>query len=75
MIAQLTIRYDHNLRPVSAECSSCGQQMPPPPSDLHDAAGIIQWLSDRFIEHRKQKHPAPPYGSSADSAAIYRTPE
>ena len=64
MIPELTIRYDHDLRPVSAECSSCGQQMATPPSDLHDSADIILWLSNHFVEHRKQKHPATPYGTA-----------
>ena len=70
MVAELAIRYDENLRPVSAQCSSCGLHMPPPPSDLHDTADIILWLSDHFIEHRKQKHPAPPYGTRNDSIAV-----
>jgi hypothetical protein len=75
MIPELTIRYDHNLSPVSAQCSSCGQQMPPSPSDLHDSADIVQWFSDHFIEHRKLKHPVPPYGTAGDSEVISRTPK
>jgi hypothetical protein len=63
VIPELTIRYDHQLRPVSAECTSCGQQMPRPPAYLNDSSDIILWFSDHFIEHRKEKHPAPPYGS------------
>jgi len=61
MIPELIIRYDHQLRPASAECTSCGQHMPKPPSDL-EGSEIIVWFSGRFIEHRKEKHPAPPYG-------------
>ena len=63
MTPELAIRYDHNLHPVAAYCSSCGLKMPTPPSDLHDSADIILWFSDHFIEHRKEKHPAPPYGT------------
>lgn len=62
MIPEVTIRYDYDLRPVSAQCSSCGQPMPKPPSDLHDTAALIMWFSDRFLEHRKLEHPIPPYG-------------
>lgn len=68
MVPELTIRYDHELHPVSAECSSCGQHMPKPPSDLHDSADTILWFSDHFVEHRKQKHPAPPYGTEGSRA-------
>lgn len=63
MTPELTIRYDHDLRPVSAECSSCGQRMPAPPPDFHDTNEIIVWFSGHFIEHRKQKHPTPPYAA------------
>jgi hypothetical protein len=69
MIPELTIRYDHDMRPISAECSSCGQRMPAPPSALRNTADTIMWFSDHFIEHRQQKHPAPPYGSSANADA------
>jgi hypothetical protein len=70
MIPELTIRYDHELRPQSAECCSCGHQMPKPPSDLHDSADIVSWFSSHFIEHRKEKHPAPPYESPSDTKII-----
>jgi hypothetical protein len=33
MVPELAIRYDHDLRPTSAQCSSCGQQMPGLPPD------------------------------------------
>ena len=61
MIPELIIRYDHQLRPVSAECTSCGQHMHKPPSDLDDDSKILIWFSGHFIEHRKEKLPAPPY--------------
>ena len=70
MIPELAIRYDYDLRPNSAQCSSCGQQMPTPPPDLDDPANMVQWFSSHFIEHRKQKHPAPPYGAVVDSDTI-----
>ena len=63
MNSELVIRYDANLRPISAQCSSCGQQMPSLPSDLPDTPDRIVWFSDHFIEHKKQKHPTPPYGA------------
>jgi hypothetical protein len=63
MIPELTIRYNHVLRPESAECSSCGQQMPKPPSELTDSSDLVLWFSGQVIDHRKEKHPAPPYGS------------
>jgi hypothetical protein len=67
MIPELTIRYDHRLQPESAECCSCGQQMPQPPSNLKDSSDIILWFSTHFENHRKQKHPATPYGSEDGS--------
>jgi hypothetical protein len=67
MIPELVIRYDHDLRPKSAQCSSCGHPMPPPPPDFDDSADIVQWFSNQFIEHRKEKHAAPPYAVAKDS--------
>jgi hypothetical protein len=40
--------------------------MPAPSPELHDAADIIVWFSDHFIAHRKEKHPASPYGSRGE---------
>jgi hypothetical protein len=64
MNSELVIRYDDHLRPISGQCSSCGQQMPQPPSELHDTNEIIEWISAHFVEHKKSKHPTPPYGGS-----------
>ena len=61
MNSELVIRYDPDLRPISAQCTSCGQKMPSLPSDLDDTAARIIWFSDHFIEHKKRKHPAAPY--------------
>ena len=69
MIPELTIRYNYDLRPSSAQCSSCSQLMPAPPHHLQDAATILMWFSARFLEHRKQKHPMPPYGTPANPEA------
>lgn len=66
MIPELAIRYDDELRPTSAQCSSCGLRMPAPPHDLQETVDVIMWFSDNFIEHRKQKHPSTPYGAAAD---------
>jgi hypothetical protein len=63
MNSELVIRYDDQVRPVSAQCSGCGQQMPAPPPTLQDSADIIQWFSVQFIEHKKRNHPTPPYGA------------
>ena len=57
MIPELTIRYGHDLRPESAECSSCGKQMPQPPSELTDSSEIVLWFSGHFIEHRHESTP------------------
>ena len=65
MNSELVIRYDADLQPISAQCSSCGQQMPSLPSDLHETADRVIWLSDRFIEHKKSKHSTPPYRNRA----------
>ena len=67
MIPELTIRYDNDLRPESAECSSCGKQMPQPPSELTDSSEIVLWFSGHYIEHRYEKHPAPRYRSEDPS--------
>ena len=64
MVPELAIRYDNNLRPTSAQCSTCGQHMPAPPSEVRDTADVLMWFSDQFVEHRTQKHPTPPYGGS-----------
>jgi len=61
MNSELIIRYDPDMRPVSAQCSSCGQQMPNLPTDLRETTDRIIWFSDRFIEHKQSKHPTPPY--------------
>jgi hypothetical protein len=67
MNSELVIRYDEHLQPISAQCSSCGQQMPHLPSDLQDTPDRVLWLSDRFIEHKRTKHPIPPYGTDDEA--------
>ena len=56
MRTELSFDYDAEMHPVSATCTGCGQKMPKPPETLKDSAGIIMWLSRRYIEHKKQKH-------------------
>ncbi|WP_162601897.1 hypothetical protein [Occallatibacter savannae] len=65
MSAELTLRYDNNLHPVSAQCSACGQLMPDPPPEVIDAPDVILWFSGHFIEHKRRHHPTPPYGSAS----------
>ena len=46
MVPELAIRYDNNLRPTSAQCSTCGQHMPTPPSEVRDTADVLMWFGD-----------------------------
>jgi len=56
MLSELKIEYDEAMRPISVACTACGEKMPQPPSDLENAADIIMWLSEKYIEHRRLKH-------------------
>ena len=56
MLSELKIEYDEAMRPISVACTACGEKMPQPPSDLENPADIIVWLSEKYIEHRRQKH-------------------
>jgi hypothetical protein len=49
---ELRFVYDENMRPIGATCSSCGEKMPKPDPALKDAAEIVMWFSERFLEHR-----------------------
>ena len=56
---ELKIEYDSEMKPVSASCTACGEQMPLPPAKtfyLNDSADTIVWFSEVYIEHRKRKH-------------------
>ena len=57
--SELVFIYDAEMRPVSAKCSLCGQLMQPPPSTLLDAADMVLWLSQQFLEHKRIKHSPP----------------
>lgn len=56
---ELTFTYDAEMRPISAKCSACREQMPTPPANLHSTVDLIAWLSASFLEHKRLKHPAP----------------
>ncbi len=52
----LLFSYDKLMRPVSAKCKLCGEQMPEPTTELGSPADVVVWLSKQFIEHKKTKH-------------------
>jgi len=54
--AELNIAYDNTMKPVSAMCTGCRETMPQPPVDLQQSADVIEWFSQKYIEHRNQKH-------------------
>jgi hypothetical protein len=53
---ELAFNYDRDMRPVSAQCSLCGEKMPPLPPDVRLPGDVIVWLSRRFLDHKKLKH-------------------
>jgi hypothetical protein len=60
MRTELAITYDTNMYPLSAKCKGCGEQMPPPGSELAEPVDIILWFSQLYVEHRKLKHAPTP---------------
>ena len=52
----LAFRYDENMRPVLANCTFCGEQMPTPGPAITDPADMIWWVFRRYLEHFKTKH-------------------
>jgi hypothetical protein len=56
--SELAITYDGNMRPVSAKCTECGEQMSSPGPELESSAEIILWMAGRFLEHKRASHPA-----------------
>ena len=55
MKTELRFAYDENMRPISATCTGCGEQMAKPDPSLENSADIVMWLSEQFLEHRKEK--------------------
>ena len=53
---ELKIEYDAEMKPISAMCAVCREQMPTPPEDLKDTAEIIIWLSLVYLQNQMQKH-------------------
>jgi hypothetical protein len=66
MLTELSFVYDPEMRPVTARCSVCGQLMAPPPSTVRDAADMVMWLSQQFLEHKRLKHPQQPSVETKD---------
>lgn len=58
MKTELAFSYDQRMHPVAAKCRLCGEGMPAPEPDLGSPADIVFWLAQRFIQHKKRKHPA-----------------
>jgi|SRR5215831_1829560 len=54
---ELAISYNHDSLPISGRCTHCGENMPTPDGDLELPGDIVLWLSVRFLEHKKLKHP------------------
>lgn len=63
MNTELAFFYDQSMRPVAAKCRLCGEGMPEPDLELRSPADIVFWLSQRFIEHKRQKHPVASLGA------------
>lgn len=53
---ELKIEYDGQMKPIRAVCNGCGEKMPLPLADLQNAADIIVWFSNKYLDHRKLKH-------------------
>ena len=58
MPPELAFVYDAHIRPISANCTACNEQMPTPSPDLYDAVEAITWLSAQFVQHTRLKHSA-----------------
>lgn len=58
MNTELAFFYGQGKYPVSAKCRLCGDSMPQSSEELPSLADTVLWLSQRFIEHKQQKHPA-----------------
>jgi hypothetical protein len=58
MPAELALVYDAHIRPISAKCTACNEQMPTPSPDIYDGVEAITWLSVQFVQHTRLKHSA-----------------
>ena len=56
MLSELKIEYIEDMKPVSATCGGCGENMPTPPAEVVNSADIIMWLSKQYVDHCRQKH-------------------
>lgn len=55
--ARTRVHHDSEMRPVTAMCTACREQMPKAPSNLRSTFDLVLWLSTFFIEHKRLKHP------------------
>lgn len=57
---ELKFTYDDKMHPIAATCGACGEHMLKPDLALKDSADIIMWFSEKYIQHKKEKHPLSP---------------
>ena len=56
-ISELAFKYDDNSLVVSATCLLCREEMAPPHPEVTLPRDRVLWFAERFIEHKKQRHP------------------
>lgn len=52
----LAFSYDENMRPVLANCTFCGEQMPTAGPAITHPADMIWWVFRRYLQHCDTKH-------------------
>jgi hypothetical protein len=67
MRTELAFSYDKNVRPISARCTRCNAEMPPPGRDLALPADVVMWFSQQFLEHKRLNHPDPEQNCDPDA--------
>jgi hypothetical protein len=53
---KLTIDYGTIHLPISATCSTCGEEMPEPGPHIASASEILKWFEAQFAYHLNLKH-------------------
>jgi hypothetical protein len=67
----LQTRYDENGIPISAKCSTCGEQMPQGVPRITNPIDNVEWFATQFSLHVAQSHPlAAPQKSSFGKIAL-----
>jgi hypothetical protein len=56
-ICELRFEYDTSSFVRSAYCSICSERMPAPNPSVTNSADRVLWFAQRFIEHKKRRHP------------------